>query len=149
MHRIYLNNLRSAEDILLINTNAGELSNMLHDLREASQMVYDVCVLSVMLYGLTVTQAKKSGQRLRICQPAMEQAMLGISLRDGQTNENIRAKTKVNDSVEQTASVGRPLLRRRDEIQRPAGKKWILTAQCRWTWEQMKEAYVQEWTETS
>ncbi|KAH1011034.1 hypothetical protein HUJ04_000476 [Dendroctonus ponderosae] len=41
MHGIYLNNLRSAEDILLINTNAGELSNMLHDLREASQMVIE------------------------------------------------------------------------------------------------------------
>lgn len=257
----YLNHLRFADDIVLMSTNAGELSSMLLDLKEASQIVglemnlqktkimspdnicvtvdnkvlevveeyiylghnimlgknnqtaeigrrirlawaafgnlahilkepkmpinlkrkvFDACVLPVMLYGLeTVTLTKKSAQRLRVCQRAMERAMLGISLRDRQTNENIRAKTRVSDAVEQAArskwrwaghvarndvkwtkiimqwrprltkrSVGRPLLRWRDDIQRRAGKNWILTAQCRTTWKRLEEAYVQEWTQT-
>ena len=46
--------------------------------------VYEACVLPVATYGLeTTTLTKKSAERLRVTQRAMERAMLGISLRDG------------------------------------------------------------------
>lgn len=161
----------------------GKLGYILKDPKipiNLKRKVFDSCVLPVTLYGLeTATLTQKSAHRIRICQRAMERAMLGISLRDRVRNEEIRRRTKVADAIEQIArskwrwaghvarddvkwtkrimqwrpretkrSIGRPQARWRDDIQRRAGKNWMLAAQDRHSWREMEEAYVQEWTHT-
>lgn len=49
---------------------------------------------------------------------------------------------------EHKRSIGRPQTRWRDDLQKIAGKNWMLAAQNRQTWKQMEEAYVQEWIST-
>ena len=66
--------------------------------------VYESCVLPATTYGtetLALTKAKTN--QLRICQRAMERAMMGISLRDRVRNEVIRRRSGVTDVVERMA----------------------------------------------
>lgn len=58
--------------------------------------VYDTYILPVATDG-TVTLTKNSAYSLRVCQCAMERAMLRIILRDRVRNEEIRRRTKVTD----------------------------------------------------
>ena len=48
----------------------------------------------------TMAMTSKAAESLRVKQRAMGRAMLGISLRDHEPNEEIRRKTKVDDVVE-------------------------------------------------
>lgn len=49
---------------------------------------------------------------------------------------------------ESKRNIGRPQARWRDDIQKIAGRNWILAAQDRNRWKMMEEAYIQQWTET-
>lgn len=46
-------------------------------------------------------------------------------------------------------SLGWAQLRRRDDIRKIVGKKRVLIVRSRHIWEQMKEAYIQEWPSTT
>lgn len=66
--------------------------------------VFNMCVLPVLTYGVeTMSLTIKSAAKLRTTQRAIERGMLGISLRDRITNEEIRRRTKVEDVIEKTA----------------------------------------------
>lgn len=85
----------------------GRLSYILREPKipiNLKRKVYDMCILPVATYELeTVTLTANSGNRLRICQRAMERAMLKISLRDKIRNEEIRRRTGVADVIERVA----------------------------------------------
>lgn len=62
--------------------------------------VFDQCVLPVMTYGMeTSTLTKKSASRLQVTQRRMERSMLGITLRDRMSNEDLRRRTRVTDVI--------------------------------------------------
>lgn len=64
--------------------------------------VFNQCVLPVLTYGSeTLTLTKKSINKIRVAQRAMERSMMGITLRDRVPNDQIRRITKVMDAVEQ------------------------------------------------
>ena len=66
--------------------------------------VFDQCILPVMTYGSeTSTLTKKSVNKVRVTQRAMERSMLGITIRDRVPNEAIRRRTGVTDAVERMA----------------------------------------------
>lgn len=68
--------------------------------------VFDTCILPVATYGLeTMAMTKKTAERLRVMQRAMERAMLGITLRDRNRNEEIRQRTKVVDIIKRIAEL--------------------------------------------
>lgn len=68
--------------------------------------VYNTCILPVTSYGLeTMSLTKKSANKLRTSQRAMERSMLGISLRQKIRNEEIRRQTKVRDVIEEYATM--------------------------------------------
>lgn len=68
--------------------------------------VYNQCVLPVMTYGAeTLTLTKKSANKLRVTQRAMERAILGVSLRDRIPNEIIRQRTGVIDVIEKITTL--------------------------------------------
>ena len=68
--------------------------------------VFDSCVLPVLTYGAeTLTLTKASENKLRVAQRAMERSMIGITLRDRQTNQWIRQQTRVVDVMERIASL--------------------------------------------
>lgn len=85
----------------------GKLSRILRDPKisiNLKRTVYNTCVLPVSTYGLeTTTLTRSTANKLRICQRAMERAMLGISLRDKIRNEEIRMRTNVADVMERVA----------------------------------------------
>lgn len=85
----------------------GRLSYILREPKipiNLKRKVYNTCVLPVATYGLeTASLTKGSANRLRICQRAMERAMLGISLRDRIRNKEIRRRTGIMDVVERVA----------------------------------------------
>ena len=60
-----------------------------------------MCILPVLTYGAeTLTLTRKSIEKIRVAQRAMERVILGISLRDRVPNTIIRQKTRVTDAVE-------------------------------------------------
>lgn len=66
--------------------------------------VYERCTLPITTYGLeTSTLTKHSANRLRVCQRAIERAMLGINLRDRLRNKEIKRRIGVVDVVERVA----------------------------------------------
>ncbi|CAG9837260.1 unnamed protein product [Diabrotica balteata] len=66
--------------------------------------VFDQCVLPVLTYGAeTLTLTKAAATKLRVTQRRMERSMLGITLRDRITNEDIRRRTGVTDIIEKIA----------------------------------------------
>lgn len=68
--------------------------------------VFDTCILPIATYGLeTMAMTRKTANQLRVMQRAMERAMLGISLRDRQRNEDIRQRTRVVDVIERFAEL--------------------------------------------
>lgn len=68
--------------------------------------IFDQCILPVLTYGAqTWALTKKTMEKMRVTQRAMERAMLGISLRDHKTNEYIRRKTRVTDISERIAKL--------------------------------------------
>lgn len=78
-------------------------SNMNNSLK---RQVFDACVLPVLTYGAeTLTLTKASETKLRVAQRAMERIMLGVRLRDKNTNEWIRSQTRVVDVMERIASL--------------------------------------------
>lgn len=87
----------------------GKLSYILRQPKipvNLKRKVYDTCILPVATYGLeTVTLTMNSANRLRVCQRAMERAMLGVSLRDRIRNVDIRRRTGVCDVVERVAKL--------------------------------------------
>lgn len=89
----------------------GRLSYILREMRipiNLKRKVYDTCILPVVTYGLeTATLTGGSARRLRVCQRAMERAMLGVSLRDRIRNEEIRERTGVVDVIERIARLKR------------------------------------------
>lgn len=68
--------------------------------------VFNQCVLPVMTYGAeTLSLTAASAKKLRIAQRKMERSMLGVSLRDHMTNEDLRARTGVTDVIYQVAKL--------------------------------------------
>lgn len=68
--------------------------------------VYNQCILPVQTYGAeTLTLTKRSANRLRTTQRAMERAMLGVSLRDHLTNEEVRRRSGVQDVIEKIVTL--------------------------------------------
>ena len=66
--------------------------------------VFDQCILPVMTYGSeTSTLTKKSVNKVRVTQRAMERSLLGYTIRDRVPNEIIRQRTWVTDAVERMA----------------------------------------------
>lgn len=66
--------------------------------------VFEQCVLPVLTYGAeTLTLTRKSVEKIRVTQRAMERSMLGLTLRDRIPNAIIRAKTGTTDAVERIA----------------------------------------------
>ena len=66
--------------------------------------VFDQCILPVFTYGAeTMSFTKKSTEKFRVAQRAMERAMLKITLRDRKTNEWIRKKTGLTDVISTVA----------------------------------------------
>ncbi|CAG9831296.1 unnamed protein product [Diabrotica balteata] len=51
----------------------------------------------------TLTLTKAAAIKLRVTQRRMERSMLGITLRDRITNEDIRTRTRVTDIIEKIA----------------------------------------------
>ncbi|XP_050306270.1 uncharacterized protein LOC126743283 [Anthonomus grandis grandis] len=107
-----------------------------------------------------MTLTKRSAERLRATQRAMERAMLGTSLRDHIRNDEIRRRTKVTDVMRRVAELKwrwaghvarqdpsrwtnkmmqlckmsqEPQKEMRDDIQRIAGRNWLQTALDRQT----------------
>ena len=84
----------------------GKLSYILRNPRVPTNLkrkLHDTCILPVTTYGLeTATLTVSSANRLRVCQRAIERAMLGISLRDI-PNEEVRRRTRITDVVERVA----------------------------------------------
>ncbi|KAM0735271.1 LINE-1 retrotransposable element ORF2 protein [Formica fusca] len=85
----------------------GKLSYILRNPRVPTNLkrkVNDTCILPVTTYGLeTATLTVSSANRLRVCQRAIERAMLGISLRDHIPNKEVRRRTRITDVVERVA----------------------------------------------
>ena len=68
--------------------------------------VFDPCVLPVMTYASeTLTLTKASVNKLGIAQRSTERSILGISLRDKNTNEWIRKQTRVVDVMKRIAAL--------------------------------------------
>lgn len=66
--------------------------------------VFNQCVLPVLTYGAeTLTLTKKAVQKIKVTQRAMERLMLGLTLRDHITNDELRRRTRVIDAVERIA----------------------------------------------
>lgn len=66
--------------------------------------VFDQCILPVLSYGSeTSTLTRKSINKVRVAQRAMERSILGISLRDRVPNERIRQRTGITDAIERIA----------------------------------------------
>ena len=66
--------------------------------------VFDQCILPVMTYGSeTSTLTKKSVNKVRVTQRAMERSLLGITIRNRVPNEIILQRTRVTDAVERMA----------------------------------------------
>lgn len=103
---------QSAEIRRRIRLTWAAFGKMKHILRNGTipinlkRKVFDTCIMPVATYGLeTMAMTKKTANRLRIMQRAMERAMLGISLRDRKRNEEIRERTKVVDIIERIAEL--------------------------------------------
>lgn len=63
--------------------------------------VFDQCVLPVLTYGSeTLTLTRKSVNKIRVAQRAMERSMLRVTLRDKIPNERIRQRTGVIDAIQ-------------------------------------------------
>ncbi|CAH2261736.1 jg7601, partial [Pararge aegeria aegeria] len=68
--------------------------------------VFNECILPVMTYGAkTWTLTVDLIQKFKVVQRAMEQAMLGISLRDKIRNNEIRRRTKVTDIAQRISKL--------------------------------------------
>ena len=67
---------------------------------------FNQCVLPVLTYGAeTLTLTKRTVHKIRVAQRAMERVMLGISLRDKVTNQEIRRRTGVVDAIERITTL--------------------------------------------
>ncbi|CAH2218367.1 jg7122 [Pararge aegeria aegeria] len=68
--------------------------------------VLNECVLPVMTYGTeTWTLTVNLIHKFKVAQPAMERAMLGISLQDRIRNDDIRRRTKVTDIAQRISKL--------------------------------------------
>ncbi|KAL3283461.1 hypothetical protein HHI36_006605 [Cryptolaemus montrouzieri] len=86
----------------------GKLSNILKsDIPIClKRKVYNQCVLPVMTYGAeTLTLTKKSANKVRVAQRAMERCMLGLYLRDRISNDIIRQRSGVEDGISRIATL--------------------------------------------
>ncbi|CAG4970592.1 unnamed protein product [Parnassius apollo] len=68
--------------------------------------LYNQCVLPVMTYGSETWSITAGRMRtLKVAQPAIERAMLGVSLLDKLRNEYIRSKTRVTDIAQRISKL--------------------------------------------
>lgn len=84
-------------------TAFGKLSNTLKSNIPTclKKKVFNQCVLPVLTYGAeTLTLTKKTVNKIRVAQRAMERSMLGVSLRDRVPNTRLRQMSGVTDAIE-------------------------------------------------
>ncbi|GJQ79106.1 hypothetical protein Trydic_g5361 [Trypoxylus dichotomus] len=81
----YLNNLRFADDVVLVSDGFREMEMTLNNLHE--------------LWCTALTLTPATAKTLKGTQREMEKPMLGITLRDLIRNEDLRRETGVNDVV--------------------------------------------------
>lgn len=117
-HKIKLgNDNQTAEISRRIQMSWAAFGNLAHVLRNQripinlKHKVYDSCILPITTYGMeTMTITRSSANRLRICQRAIERAMLGISLRDRIRNkekEKNKDKRRSRANREEQMEMGR------------------------------------------
>ncbi|XP_045466800.1 uncharacterized protein LOC123675487 [Harmonia axyridis] len=122
---------------------------------------------SCFTYGLeTLAITQKAAEQLRVVQRAMERIMLGATFRDRIQNIQIRDSTKIGHVSRQepdkwtqkvilwrpretTRSVGRPEKRWIDDVRTVAGEQWMRLATDLLAWNNLEEAYIRQWMNTS
>ena len=138
--------------------------------------VFNQCVLPTMTYASeTWTTNKKTENKLRTTQRAMERTMIGITRRDRWRNTRVREMTKVQDIVVRIKTSkwrwaghfarrnnwtrkstewtprqgrrnrGRPRARWSTDLDRMLGIQWMRATEDRRWWQSQAEAYIQQW----
>ncbi|GBP23084.1 Craniofacial development protein 2 [Eumeta japonica] len=169
----YLNNLRFADDLVLLSETASEMQLMIETLHNSSTKVG-------LEMNLTKTKTWKfstiATNKINTCQRGLERSMLKIKKLDKIRHTKIRETTKATNALTYAQKLkwkwaghiarltdqrwtsrvtrwtgppgkrrpGRPPSRWEDDIKRTAGTNWRLVAQDRDKWKSLEEACTQK-----